>query len=236
LAREGIKTLLVDIDAQCNSTTPLLGSNPANNVAELLQGTKDVANCVQRLDFDSNFWCLPNAESLTDFEPTLIAQGQKGFTVLSDKIKDYCEQNFEITIIDCPPNFGIFVINALYCSQLAIVPIEAGSKNSVMGLLSAQKFIQNIQSAGNEQLNLFRVLITKLDKRTKIGKDYLTQIQNAFSEYVFKTHIPATIDFKYAENMGQTIFQNSPKSAGTKAYRAVVKETLEALGIGTKNE
>lgn len=229
LARQGIKTLLVDIDAQCNATFAFVGNNPANNMVELLQGTKTVEECVQRVNFDSNLFCLPNSEILTNLEPVLIAQGRPGFNLLKSKILDYCEKNFEMTIIDCPPNFGVFVINALICSHLAIVPTEAGSRNSIMGLVSAQKFIKDLNEDGNEKLTLFKVLVTKLDKRTKIGNDYLKQVKTIFSEYILDTHIPATVDFKYAENAQQTIFQNSLQSAGTKAYRAVVNEIIEAL-------
>lgn len=231
LAKKGIRTLLIDIDAQCNTTEPLVGIDPANNVSEILRGVKTVEECIRPLEFQNNFYCLPNSEDLTRLEPVLISKGIKGFHALKEKIMDHCINNYQMTIIDCPPNFGIFVINALFCSQLAIVPTESGSKNSIKGLMAAKQFISEMQENGNPDLKLFKVMVTKLDKRTKIGKDYLAQIQDTFQNYALKAHIPACVDFKYAENMNQTIFQNAPKSAGAKAYINVVSEIIEILEL-----
>jgi len=231
LAKKGIKTLLVDIDAQCNATEPLVGIDPANNISEILRGLKSIEECIRPLDFQNNLYCLPNTEDLARLEPVLISKGTQGFYALKEAIMDYCINNYPITIIDCPPNFGIFVINALFCSQLAIVPTESGSKNSIKGLMAAQQFISEMQESGNPTLKLFKVMVTKLDKRTNIGKDYLAQIQTTFQHYALKTHIPACVDFKYAENMNQTIFQIAPKSAGAKAYMNVVSEIIAILGL-----
>lgn len=231
LAKRGIKTLLIDIDAQCNTTEPLVGLDPANNMSEILRGLKSVDECVRPLGFQNNLYCLPNTEDLARLEPILISKGTKGFCTLKDAITDYCVKNYQLTIIDCPPNFGIFVINALFCSQLAIIPTESGSKNSIKGLMAAQQFIAEMQETGNPSLKLFKVLVTKLDMRTNIGKDYLAQIQTTFQDYVFKAHIPACVDFKYAENMNQTIFQVAPKSAGAKAYMKVVSEIMAILEL-----
>ena len=231
LAKKNVKTLIIDIDAQCNSTEPLLGVDPSGNVLEILEGLKPVDQCIHRINFQHNLSCIPNAEGLTSLEPTIIQQGENGFYVLRDKIAKYCRENFDITIIDCPPNFGIFVINALFCSDLAIVPTESGSRNSVKGLQAAQKFITQMNRAGNPDLTLFKILVTKLDMRTNIGKDYLSQMKDAFQEHVFDNHIPACVDFKYAENASQTIFQSYPKSSGAKAYMKVVSEIIKILGL-----
>lgn len=231
LAKKGIKTLLIDLDSQCNSTEPLLGIEPANNIPEILKGIKKVNECDRHVGFQNNLYCIPNTEELTELEPLLISQGIEGFKVLKDKIMNYCIDNYEITIIDCPPNFGIFVINALFCSELAIVPTESGSRNSVKGLMAAQKFISEINEAGNSHLTLFKILVTKLDMRTNIGKDYLAQIKGAFSEHTLSTHIPACVDFKYAENSNKTIFSSYPKSSGAKAYMKVVSEITKVLEL-----
>jgi chromosome partitioning protein len=231
LAKKNVKTLLIDIDAQCNATEPLLGIDPSGNVLEILEEKKTVEECVHRMNFQNNLSCIPNAEGLTSLEPALIRQGEEGFYVLRKKITDYCKENFDITIIDCPPNFGIFVINALFCSELAIVPTESGSRNSVKGLQAAQKFIAEMNEAGNPDLTLFKILVTKLDMRTNIGKDYLSQMKDVFQENVFENHIPACVDFKYAENANKTIFQGYPKSSGAKAYMKVVSEITNILGL-----
>ncbi|WDP91095.1 MAG: hypothetical protein HUN04_15890 [Desulfobacter sp.] len=78
-------------------------------------------------------------------------------------------------------------------------------------------------------LKRFKILVTKLDKRTRIGNDYYKQVRAGFSDHSFQAHIPATLDFKYAEQANQTILQNAVRSAAARTYRAVVNEILEAL-------
>ena len=79
LAKKNIKTLIIDIDAQCNTTEPLLGIDPSGNVLEILEGLKPVEECIHRMNFQNQLSCIPNAEGLTSLEPTLISQGEKGF-------------------------------------------------------------------------------------------------------------------------------------------------------------
>jgi cellulose biosynthesis protein BcsQ len=60
----------------------------------------------------------------------------------------------------------------------------------------------------------------------------LKRTKESFGDLVFKDYIPACIDFKYVENLNTTIFTPKyNKSAGAKAYRAVVRELIDELGL-----
>jgi len=231
LAKSGTKTLLLDIDSQCNATQPLCGDTPANNLNDVLTDNKNIEDCIRRLEFQNNLYCLPNIDEIANIEPTLMEKGSDGFTILKDKIFKFCTENFDAVVIDCPPNHGIFSINALISSHFAIVPAKSGSKNSIRGLMSAQKLITDLQGSLNPNLKLFKVLITQLDGRTKIGKDYLIQTRDVFQDLLFNNYIPACVDFLNAENEDQTIYQKAPKSAGARAYTKVVEETKTLLNL-----
>lgn len=231
LAKRKIKTLIIDIDPQGNASDPLVGTDPKNTIFDVINETKSIQQCIKQTKTDKNLYCLPSTEDLFGFEAKLIAMGQDGFSFLDSIISDYCRNNFDAIIIDCPPNFGIFIINALFCSDFAIIPTEAGSRNSIKGLRSTKKFIAEIADSYNHRIELFKILITKIDMRTTIGKDYISKTKKTFGELVFKQHIPACVDFKYAENLHQTIFQNYNRSAGARAYRHVVLETMSLLEL-----
>lgn len=230
-AKKGIKTLVADIDSQCNSSEPLIGIDPQNNLMDVLNNKLDIDNCIHPIDAQKDLFCLPNTSELVSIEPKLIRMGLDGFGILRDKIQSYCRDTFDITIIDCPPNHGIMTINALMTSDLAIVPTEAGSRNSIKGLKSALTFIDDIKRDGNPDLKFLKLLVTKLDSRTAIGKDYLLQLQDVFKGKIFDTAIPKNVDFQYAENQNKTIFQSNPKAAGAKAYMKVAIEIIKLLGL-----
>ena len=230
-AKKGIKTLIADIDSQCNSSEPLIGVDPQNNLMDVLNDKLDIGACIHSIDAEKDLFCLPNTSELVSLEPKLIKMGIDGFGILRDKIQIFCRNNFDVTIIDCPPNHGIMTINALMAADLAIVPTEAGSRNSIKGLKSALTFIDDIKKDGNPDLKFLKLLVTKLDSRTAIGKDYLLQLQDVFKGKIFDTSIPKNVDFQYAENQNKTIFQFNPKAAGAKAYMKVAMETIRLLGL-----
>lgn len=231
LSKLGVKTLVADVDSQCNCTDPLVGLDPQNNLMDVLNGVLDIEKCIRPIGFQKGLFCLPNTSALGTIEPKLIRMGAPGFLVLRDKIQDHCRNNFDVTIIDCPPNHGIMTINALIASDLAIVPTEAGSRNSINGLLAALEFIDDIKNEANSNLKFFKLLVTKLDSRTSIGKDSLLQLKDLFPDKIFDTFIPVNVDFQYAENQRKTIFQSNSKASGAKAYLAIAKEIIQLLEI-----
>lgn len=231
LAKEGYRTVVFDVDSQCNCTIPLLGEEIAPNLVDLLTGEKSIQDCVYPVEFQSNLFCVPNSYNLISLEPQLIRQGEAGFSVFRDKVADYVRNKFDITLVDNPPNHGIFTINSNYAADLAIVPTVSGSKNSMKGLQKAIQFIAEIQQDGNPGLKFLRMLVTQTDKRTSIDREYLEHIHNVFKNQAFDTHIPVNVAFKYAEDKGKTIFQYDPKAPGAKAYKELASEIIGLLGI-----
>ncbi len=230
-AKRGVRTLVADIDSQCNSSEPLIGVDPQDNLMDVLTDKRDLEACIHPIEAQKGLFCLPNTSDMVSIEPTLIRRGVEGFGVLRDKIQAYCRDHFDVTIIDCPPNHGIMTINALMAADLAIVPTEAGSRNSIKGLKSALTFIDDIKGDGNPDLRFLKLLVTKVDIRTSIGKDYLAQLQDVFEGKIFDTYIPRNVDFQYAENQNKTIFQSNPKAAGAKAYMKVAMEIIDLLEL-----
>lgn len=231
LARKGVRTLVVDIDSQCNSSEPLVGIDPENNLMDLLNGERSFEACVHPVDSQGRFFCLPNTSESVSIEPKLIREGVGGFSLLRDNLRAKCKGQFDATIIDCPPNHGIMTINALMTSDLAIVPTEAGSRNSIKGLKSALTFISDLRLDGNPELKFLKLLVTKLDSRTAIGRNYLDQLQDVFQGKIFDTVIPKNVDFQYAEDQNKTIYQSNPKAAGAKSYTRLAMEIIDLLGL-----
>lgn len=231
MAINGVKTLVADIDSQCNSSEPFFGIDPRNNLMDVFNKTVPIDKCIRPLVFQENLYCLPNTSAFGTLEPKLMRMGVEGFLVLRDEAQEYCKANFDITIIDCPPGYGIMTMNALVASDLAIVPVEAGSRNAVRGLLAAIEVIDDIKKDANTSLKFLKLLITKLDKRTTIGKNAVRQLKAAFPDHTFDTCIPTNVDFQYAEDQKKTIFQSNSGASGAVAYSRLASEICGILGI-----
>lgn len=234
LAREGKTVLVVDNDSQCNATTLLLNAEPRYSLYEIYaanNGEISIEDCIQWSEFQQNLYCLPNIPDTASIEPTLIKRGVNGgFVALRKALRIYALDNFDFTLIDNPPNHGIFAINSLFASDFAIVPTEAGSKASIRGLLKAVQFIEDIRNEGNPDLRFLRLLATKVDRRTSVSRVIMTQLKVNFGkEQMFETAIPINTDIQKAELHDETIFKYNPKAGGAKAYRELAKELLAIL-------
>lgn len=230
LAIKGVKTLIADIDSQCNSSEPFFGVDPRNNLMDVFTDTASIDKCVRPLVFQENLFCLPNTSAFGTLEPKLMRMGADGFMVFKEKARDFCKNNFDITIIDCPPGYGIMTMNALVAADLAIVPVEAGSRNAIRGLMTALEVIDDIKKDANIGLRFLKLLITKLDKRTTIGKNAVSQLKASFPDHTFETCIPINVDFLYSEEQRKTIFQSNPGASGADAYSRLADEVCAILG------
>lgn len=241
LAREGKKVLAVDLDLQCNLTTTLIGNRRLKG--SLYDLLNPVSSSVAPQDTVistkyNRLYLVPNVEETAAIERPLIElpHGQS-FMMLRTRFRKYAKENFDYTLIDCPPNLGAFVINALVASDCVIIPTEAGSRFSVEGLSEAVNFIEDIRSNGNPDLTLLKVLLTKADMRYQTHKAVMRQIRNHYpEERVFETFIPINVDLQKAELMRKTILEFKSHSRGAKAYKKVAREIIEITENGRGTE
>jgi len=233
LTREGLRVLVVDMDPQCNSTDILLpAAEISHTVFDLLNpedSTSQPQDCIYPTPI-AELYCLPNTPDSTFLEPELIKLGPSGFRRLRERLKPYALENYQVTLIDNPPNLGTFVASALFASDFVIIPYDAGSTGSLRGFAKAMDFIAEIRQNGNPQLQFLRGLLTRVDRRTSVWRMISEQQEGKLSEgLMFETVIPMNTDFQKAEFLDKTIFQVKPGAPGALAYQQLARELLEII-------
>jgi len=236
LSRLKAKVLVVDLDSQSNTTdcfkdsiTGQIGKTMYDLLDPQGQEPPNVEDCIYNTEYHQ-LYLLPNISDTAMHGPAFIRSGEHALNLLKDRLRPHALNNYDYTIIDCPPNLEVFVISALNASDFVIVPCESGSKFSVQGLVKAKKFIDDIKLSYNPDLRFLRLLITKADHRTQICKSIISAIHAAFpSSDVFETIIPANTDFQKAEAKNQSIFKFRIGAPGAAAYTDVAKELLKAV-------
>ena len=232
LANRGKRTLVCDLDTQCNATSLLLrtGDNPRNSLYELLSHEAAVSECIYAAKYE-NVDVLPNVEEVAAMEFGLIREAETSLTLLRDKIQPHVESKYDYVMLDCPPNLGFWTMSALITANLVISPTVSGSGFSLDGLLRTIKLIQEIQQEANPSLRFFRLLINNVDKRTTMGKVTLAQLMDKLGkDMIFATTIPTSSQFQQAEHMRETVLRQNPKGPAAKAYRALAQEVLDLVG------
>ncbi len=235
LAEAGSRTLILDLDPQCDATSLLLPHvSPSATLYEVLDGqVDDPGQCVVDTG-RANLHCLPNAEESSALEADLSKNLPDNYGLLRNRLRDFCRRTYAYTIMDCPPNLGFFVISALFCADCAVVPVLSGSAFSIKGLAKALNLIEGVRENGNPGLVFLRLLVNNVDRRVAMSKVTTERLYSHFSQdQIFRVAIPADTRFQQAEQASQSIFDHAPRSRGAKAYR---KLAAELAGIVTAAE
>jgi cellulose biosynthesis protein BcsQ len=230
LANQGKKVLLVDVDSQCNSTSTLLGG--VNGDVTLYQILSDenasVEQAIHLTDY-RHLSLLPNIPETAALEPDLLRRDDRGYPLLQERLRPYVLEHYDFTLLDCPPNLGMFSMTAMIASDSIIVPVEAGSRYSTDGLTKTVGLINSIQEHFNPDLRFLRLLINKVDMRTNASKNSVAILREVFGEKVFETYISNNTDVQQAEIESQSVLRYNSKATASLQFRKLAKELISIL-------
>ena len=152
LAEEGKKVLIVDIDAQSNSTMLFKAYDiDALSVSDiLLDKNINVEDVIKGTDFD-NIDVLPSNISLAFTEKKILLDVTRNQQNRLKKALEQVEDKYDYCLIDCPPSLNMITINALVASDEVIVPIKI-DKFALDGLGYLLESINEIKDEFNENL------------------------------------------------------------------------------------
>lgn len=231
LALQGKKVLVVDMDSQCNATSFFL-SDIGKNYTSLYELLGEEAASPVDCIYPTKIGCsiLPNVEE-TAFMEAEFYKTDAYITVLKDRLRDFAVQNFDITLLDCPPSMGAFVYMSMVASDFIIVPIKAGSRFSLDGITKTINAINDIrQSKLNENLVLLKFLYNKVNMRRLADQHSFEVLSMRYPGQVFEETIIETTMLQTSEIISETVFQSAPKSKIASKFRALAKEVLNELG------
>lgn len=235
LANKGSDVLIVDMDNQCNATSTFFQQVPEDTLYELLDsdGT-DPNKCIYPTPYDRVFF-LPNTEDSGGLEPIFMTRDDRGYNLLQERLRDYAIGKYDFTLIDCPPNLGLFTLQALTAADFVICPVTGGSKFAAIGLDRTIRTIKYVQESLNPHLRFLRLVLNQLDRREGVDKAFITSAMTNYPGLVFETMIPRCTAVKQAEALGQTVIRSAPKATATIKFRKLANELLEMFD-GKENE
>ncbi len=227
IARKGYKVLIIDTDAQCNTTYSLTGKmdHDASLFDVLIQGGKlaDIIVPTQQEGMD----LAPSSINLSAAD-LLMASAPGRERKLAKALAQV--NGYDFVLIDTPPNLGVLTVNAFIACDSVIIPI-ALTTYALIGISILEQTMQELRDNLDVELPVLGVL-ANLDDRTRISKDVLVAVKEHFGEKVFETVIPRNIKVEEAHNQIACLYDYAPQSTGAKAYTALVEEVLERVAKG----
>ncbi|HEX9287544.1 MAG TPA: ParA family protein [Thermoanaerobaculia bacterium] len=227
LAQKGMKTLLIDLDPQANSTMSYVDRRSIDKSMfdVLTEASVKMSHVVVKSSM-KNLDVAPARIALAKIESKLLGEIDGHFR-LRDKL-DGARKRYDAIVIDTPPTLGMITVNAMVAATHILIPIQS-SYFALEGTDDLLETIDKIKARPNPALRLLGVLITLHDRRTVIAKDVYDQISAVFGEKLFKTTISKSVRLEESPAHRESIFTFSPRSSGAAEYYSLSEEVLSRV-------
>lgn len=225
LAIRGYRTLLVDLDSQCNATFTFLGPDLIKTtLADVLvghQGRLPLIDAIYGAHIE-NLDIAPSHIRLAMIERQVQIEDQYRLKDSLDTVGEY-----DFVIIDCPPSLGMTLTQALLASTHVLVPIAA-QYYPLEGVIDLTSTI-NATKRPNPGLEILGYLMTQFDQRNRICTEAVAKVQEMFGDLVMATIIRTNVKLQSAPAFRKSIFEHAPGSHGSEDHDALTDEVLERL-------
>jgi chromosome partitioning protein len=221
-ARQGKRTLLIDLDSQVNSSKVLLPNYPQITVEQTVHAT-----ILKRKALPVHPTTIPHLSvvpahillSNTDVELTTAIDHREA------RLKaqlDVLKSQYDYVFIDCPPALSWLTINAFTAAESVLVVVSPGYFE-LDSLVQISKTIEEVTNYFNPQLQLLGFLFTMTDP-TINTQTSLQILRQTYTHKVLKTVIPRNTDIRDAHMNKQDVFAFSPQSKSALAYMKLLDE------------
>jgi chromosome partitioning protein len=229
LAQKGLRTLLIDLDPQGNSTMSFVDRKDVEkSMYEVLTDSSVSFFDIVKQTNLPKLTVAPARISLAKLESKLLGEIDGHFR-LKDRLQVVRESGeYDAILIDTPPTLGMITVNALVASTHILIPIQS-SYFALEGTDDLLETVEKIKSRPNPNLQLLGVVITLHDKRTTLGKDIQNQIDQVFKGKLFKTTISKSIRLEESPAYRESIFTFAPRSSGALEYYSLTEEILSRV-------
>ena len=222
IAMAGERTLLVDLDPQCNATTGL-GLTP--DARHALVDSRPLRESF-RETYLPNLSLLPGARSFEDVDALANSSDSRSLmlaTHLSGSLG-----SFDSVLIDCPPSVGALTRTALSSASEVLMPIQC-EYFAMEGLTQMIEVIKQVIGRSNSRLQFGGILLTMYDATLELTAEVDREVRDFFGGIVFSTVIPRDAAVSEAPSHGQSVIDYAPRSRGARAYVELCQEVLERV-------
>jgi len=220
LAKGGSRTLLVDLDPQCNATTGL-GQEPAARhplVAGSPLRESFLPTETPQLDL------LPGSRSFHDLEaPGGDHRAQAG------RIERHLSaglSGYDFVLIDSPPSLGRLTRTALASSTEVLMPIQC-EYFAMEGLARMIEIVHQVMHSHAHRLQFGGIVLTMYDHTLELTREVDQEVREFFGQVVYESVIPRDVAVSESVSHGKSVIDYAPRARGARAYVELCTEVLE---------
>jgi chromosome partitioning protein len=232
LAATEKKTLLIDMDAQCNATTGIGLEKDSRDVTiyDIITNQKNngrpvsIREAIVTSEQIAYLDIIPSTVDLAGAEIELVnvIARERQFANALDDIRGA----YDYVIVDSPPSLGLITINVLTATDSVLIPIQC-EYYALEGLAELLNTIRLVQKNLNKNLVIEGVLLTMYDTRLNLSKQVAEDVRNCFSGKVFDAVVPRNVKLSEAPSFGKPIILYDIMSSGAESYLKLAKEIMQ---------
>jgi chromosome partitioning protein len=189
--------------------TMIMGEHPANVILR-----------TETLGHD----LIPSSQDLAGAGIELVHMENREFRLYN--VLREIRTNYDYIIIDSPPSLGLLTINGLVASDEIIIPVQT-EYFALEGLSQLLNTIDLVRENLQPDLKIMGALMTMYDKRNRLARQVVKEMEDHFPGRVFESVIPRSVRLAEAPGFGKSILSFDSFSKGARAYKNFAKEVIE---------
>jgi chromosome partitioning protein len=228
-ARQGLRTLVIDLDPQGNASTGL-GLDHRDiepSIYDVLTGEAATAAAIRATGVP-NLHVLPSTIDLAGAEVELVSAMSRETRLL--RALESIDHQYDTILIDCPPSLGLLTVNALAAANELLIPIQC-EYYALEGLGQLLRNVELVRANLNPELRIGGIVLTMYDGRTRLALQVVEEVRKHFTDVVYQTVVPRSVRLSEAPGYGLPIALYDPLSRGGIAYRDLTYELAERSGL-----
>ena len=251
------KVLVIDLDPQTNATVMMIGekkwrqlNSGEHTIARLFKDALEPDPAKKRFDFDATLQrqvsdvkeartidLLPSSLDLIDVQDHLASTPSGKYhsvnptDLLARAVRSHLDlDEYDVVIIDCPPNLGIITLNGLRISDGFVIPAIPDIL-STYGIPQILSRVEGFSEELGKEIKPFGIVLTKYQANSTVHRNTVKQLRANANPPVFSTVIPQANQIAGAAEYrtGKTLRQKWGYQGLAEALGSLTKEVLSVL-------
>lgn len=231
----GYRVLLIDLDSQASLTnlfgiTPELAPDmPTSYDLIRAENPLPASEVIRKTNFPT-VDLIPASMDIMEYEFEVALSFRNGATTFHTQLKEALEpisENYDLIIIDTPPQLNFSVISSIFASTGVLIPLNA-SMLDVMSLASFLKMASSLMGvveshAPEHGLNFVRLLLTRYESTDGPQVQISSLLRTVLGDSVLPAEFLKSTAVGDAANTQQSIFEVEPKDVNRRTYERAIE-------------
>ena len=230
-AASGIRTLVLDLDPQSNSTSYLLGrgDEPENTLADYFDQLlsfrlhqNPVEAYVHETPFE-NLDIMPSARHLDELQGKL--ESRYKIYKLREALDELAD-TYDAIYLDTPPALNFYTRSALIAAERCLIPFDCDdfSRHALYDLLNA---LMEIREDHNPGLAIEGIIVNQYNARANVLRNAVEELQQE-GHPVLEPYIASSVKIKESHERAVPLVHLAPRHKVTTQYQELFQALQKA--------